>query len=189
MKRLAIITVGKTHSGKTTFAKALEKRLPNSIVVDQDNHAEILQTYYPSLVPKQGPNTIKYSLTQTIIDYAVNETSCHVILCNSNLNSKERVNLLAYYQTNGFITILVNFDIPEEVLDKRVRESMRSTAVLRTVSTFEEVLIQQRKGSSEDELSVPSKTEADQLFVIKDAHESESVILKIIEITQTNNFD
>ncbi len=29
MKRLAIMTVGKTHSGKTTFAKALEKELSN----------------------------------------------------------------------------------------------------------------------------------------------------------------
>lgn len=187
MKRLAIITVGKTHSGKTTFAKALEKRLPNSIVVDQDNHAEILQTYYPALVPKQGPNIIKYSLTQTIIDYAVNETSCHLILCNSNRNSKERLKLLAYYQSRGFITILVKFDIPEEVLEKRVRESMKSTTVLRTLSTFEEVLIQQQKESDEDELSVPSKTEADRLFVIKDAQESEPVILKIIEIAQNQN--
>lgn len=29
MKRLVIMTVGKTHSGKTTFAKALEKELLN----------------------------------------------------------------------------------------------------------------------------------------------------------------
>ena len=28
MKRFVIITVGKTHSGKTTFAKALEKSYP-----------------------------------------------------------------------------------------------------------------------------------------------------------------
>jgi hypothetical protein len=39
MKRLVIITVGKTHSGKTTFAKALEQQLHNSLVIDQDNHA------------------------------------------------------------------------------------------------------------------------------------------------------
>ena len=45
MTRLVILTVGKTHSGKTTFAKALEKELPNSVVIDQGNHAEFLQTY------------------------------------------------------------------------------------------------------------------------------------------------
>lgn len=43
MKRLVIITVGKTHSGKTTFARMLEKRLTNSIVMDQDNHAAFYQ--------------------------------------------------------------------------------------------------------------------------------------------------
>lgn len=37
------MTVGKTHSGKTTFAKALEQQLPCSLVIDQDNHAEIHQ--------------------------------------------------------------------------------------------------------------------------------------------------
>ncbi|WP_242314898.1 AAA family ATPase [Bacillus cereus group sp. BfR-BA-01355] len=42
MKRLVIITVGKTHSGKTTFAKELETELPNSFIMDQDNQAESL---------------------------------------------------------------------------------------------------------------------------------------------------
>jgi uridine kinase len=60
MKRLLILTVGKTHSGKSTFAYALEKELSNSVVVDQDNHAEFLHTYYQQLVPNQGPNKIKY---------------------------------------------------------------------------------------------------------------------------------
>ena len=46
MNRLVIMTVGKTHNGKTTFAKALEKEMPNSVVIDQDNHAEFLHTYY-----------------------------------------------------------------------------------------------------------------------------------------------
>lgn len=46
MKRFVIITVGKTHSGKTTFAKALEKELPHSFVMDQDNQAEFINTHY-----------------------------------------------------------------------------------------------------------------------------------------------
>ena len=52
MQRLIIMTVGLTHSGKTTFAKTLEKELPNSVVIDQDNHAEFLHTYYQPLLPK-----------------------------------------------------------------------------------------------------------------------------------------
>ena len=69
------MTVGKTHSGKTTFAKALEQQLHNSLVIDQDNHAEFINIYYKTLQPKEGPNTIKYAITQTIVDYAVNQTN------------------------------------------------------------------------------------------------------------------
>ena len=34
MKRLVIMTIGKTHSGKTTFGKQLEMQ-PNSIVIEK----------------------------------------------------------------------------------------------------------------------------------------------------------
>ena len=54
MKRFVIITVGKTHSGKTTFAKALEKELKNSVMIDQDNHALFINTYYKNLIPSRG---------------------------------------------------------------------------------------------------------------------------------------
>lgn len=186
MKRLVIMTVGKTHSGKTTFAKALEKKMPNSIVVDQDNHAEILQTYYPALIPKQGANTIKYALTQTIVDYAVNETNCHVILCNSNRNRKGRLNLLEYYREKEFVSILVDFDIPDHILKERIRKSRRSTTILRTVSSFEEVLAQQQNENHINNMVTPSKSEADHLFSIKNADEIESVISKIIELSQNH---
>jgi deoxyadenosine/deoxycytidine kinase len=52
MKRIAVITVGMTHSGKSTFARNLEKELDNSFVLDQDNHAEFINTYYQKLQPK-----------------------------------------------------------------------------------------------------------------------------------------
>ncbi|WP_254178057.1 MULTISPECIES: ATP-binding protein [unclassified Planococcus (in: firmicutes)] len=91
MNRVAVMTVGKTHSGKTTFAKALERQLVNAIVVDQDNHAEILQSYYPALVPKDGANAIKYALTQTIVDHAVDQTDCHLILCATPIETAKAV--------------------------------------------------------------------------------------------------
>lgn len=43
MNRLMIMTVGKTHSGKTTFAKEVESVLQQAVVVDQDNHADELR--------------------------------------------------------------------------------------------------------------------------------------------------
>ena len=187
MNRLVIMTVGKTHSGKTTFARALEKELPNSVVIDQDNHAEFLRSYYQTLLPKQGQNTIKYALTKTIVNYAVNETDCHLILCNSNRNRNARLNLLEQYQENGFTTILVDFDIPEQVLKERVTKSQRSTTILRTASTFEDVLTRQQNETENGDVISPKEGEADHLFVIKNADEVHSVIQKIINYSSTNS--
>jgi len=185
VRRLVIMTVGKTHSGKTTFAKALEKELPNSVVIDQDNHAEFLHTYYQTLVPKQGHNTIKYALTQTIVDYAVNGTNCHLILCNSNRNRKGRLKLLEYFHKKGFTSIIVNFEIPEHVLNERVSNSQRSTSILRTVSNFEDVLTRQQDETDEGDVIAPVDGEANHLFVIKNADDIQSVVRKIVNSGQS----
>ncbi|MFJ8065117.1 ATP-binding protein [Psychrobacillus sp. NPDC096426] len=182
MNRLIIMTVGLTHSGKTTFAKALEKELPNSVVIDQDIHAEFLHTYYESLLPKEGSNIIKYALTQTIVNYAVNDTSCHLILCNANRNLKARLKLLDHFRNNGFTSILVYFDLPESVLNERIVKSQRSTAILRTASTFEEVLSRQQEETNNSDVIEPREGEAEHLFVIKRPDEIQSIIQKIVQI-------
>ncbi|NOU94392.1 AAA family ATPase [Paenibacillus sp. LMG 31456] len=184
MKRLVIITVGKTHSGKTTFAKALEQQLHNSLVIDQDNHADFINTYYKTLLPRQGPNTIKYAITQTIVDYAINQTQFHLILCNSNRSRKGRLELLSHFENKSFISILVNFDIPDCVLQARVTNSQRNTNVFRSASTFEEVLIRQQADSHKIEVLAPTDGEADHLFVIKSADDVQSVIELIVNIAQ-----
>jgi len=180
MNRLVILTVGKTHSGKTTFAKALEKEMPNSVVIDQDNHAEFLHTYYQALLPKQGPNTIKYALTQTIVTYTVEETNCHLILCNSNRNRRGRLKLLDYYHKQGFTSILVNFEIPEYVLKERIAKSQRRTTILRTASTFDEVLNRQQNETNQGDILAPMEGEANHLFVIKYEDDMQSVIRQIV---------
>jgi predicted kinase len=179
MNRLIIMTVGKTHSGKTTFAKALEKELHNSVVIDQDNHAEFLHSYYQTLLPKQGPNVIKYAITKTIVDYAVNETNCHIIRCNSHRSQKSRLDQLAYYHEKGFTSILVNFEIPTHVLEERIAKSNRSKNVLRVASTFEEVLTRQENETNKGDILAPIEGEADHLFLIKKPDDIQSVIKRI----------
>lgn len=184
MNRFVIITVGKTHSGKTTFAKALEQQLHNSIVIDQDNHAEFINTYYKSLLPKQGPNAIKYAITQTIVDYAVNQTDFHLIICNSNRSRKARLDLIKHFQLKGFSTIIVYFDIPDHILQARVTNSPRSTTIFRIASTFEEVLARQQAESHKSDLSAPKEGEADYLFNIRNNDEAPSVARRIVDIAK-----
>lgn len=180
MNRLVVITVGKTHSGKTTFANALEKEMLNTVVIDQDNHAEFLHKHYEKLLPKHGHNTIKYALTKTIVDFAINYTDCNIILSNSNRSREGRSKLLEPFHDREFTSVIVNFDISEQVLQERVTTSQRNTSILRTVSSFEDVLIRQRN----EEVLSPTEEEADHLFVIRNTSEVPSVIREITEIAK-----
>ena len=180
MKRLAVMTVGRTHSGKTTFARALERQLNHSVVVDQDNHAEFINTHYKALLPKQGANTIKYAITQTVVDYVMSQTNFHLILCNANRSRKGRLDLLSKFHSRDFTSALVHFSIPDEILKARVTESNRSTIVFRTASSFAEVLARQQ-AETEDDMVVPTEGEADYYFNIKSSDEVQAVIEKIIK--------
>lgn len=190
MKRLVIITVGKTHSGKTTFARSLEKELNNSFVMDQDNHAEFININYEKLQPTEGPNTLKYGLSKFIVDYAKEHTDLHLIICNSNRSRNGRLYLLEeLFNKDEFVRILVHFDIPDDVLQRRVTQSERSTNIFRgAYSNFEEVLVRQQAESLKEDVTDPVAGEADHLFVIKDNEEIDSVIKDIVHIANCLSF-
>ena len=181
-----IMTVGKTHSGKTTFARLLEQSLEDSIVMDQDNQAEFINTYYQKLQPNEGPNIFKNSLSRFIVEYAIENTKLHLIICNSNRNRKSRLKLFKeLFTKEQFIRILVNFDIPDEDLRIRIKQSHRSTNIFRgPYSNFEEVLIRQQAESFNVDVVEPTIDEAVYLFVIKNNKDVDSVIQKIIYIAQ-----
>jgi hypothetical protein len=107
--------------------------------MDQDNNAEFLNTYYKNLLPKQGPNILKHSISKVIVDYAKEQTDFHIIASSANRTRKVRKYLLEeIYGKDAFVSILVHFDIPDEVLLERVTKSQRSTNILRgTYSNFE----------------------------------------------------
>lgn len=185
MKRLVIITVGKTHSGKTTFAKALEKELENSFVMDQDNNAEFINTFYKKLQPTEGPNTLKHSISKLLIEYAKEQTDLHFIISNSNRNRKDRSYLLDdLFNKKEFIRIIVHFDIPDDVLYDRVSKSQRSTNIFRgSYTNFKELLIHQLTESIKEE--EPIESEADYLYVIKNNEHINTVIKSIICISRS----
>ena len=186
MKRLVIITVGKTHSGKTTFARTLEKELSNSFVMDQDNHAEFINNYYKKLQPKRGPNILKHALSKLFVDYAKENTELNLIICNSNRSRNGRYYLRQeLFNKDEFVRILVHLDIPDEILLKRVTESQRSTNIFRgACSNFDEVLLLQQDESQKEEVTDPEEGEADHLFVIKSNVEVDSIIKEIVHIAE-----
>ncbi|OXT18185.1 CRISPR-associated protein Cas2 [Bacillus sp. OG2] len=181
MKRFVIMTVGKTHSGKSTFAGELKKELKGSFVMDQDNHAAFIHTYYEALQPVSGPNTLKHGLSKYIVEYAKENTSLHMIICNSNLSRKDRDYLLnELFPSEDFFRIMVHFQIPDSILEARAAESNRSTNIFRNAATFKEVLERQQAARRED----PAEDEADYLFVIKNNEEAGSVIREIVKLSE-----
>lgn len=181
MDRLVVMTVGKTHSGKTTFAKELESVLQQAIVIDQDNHAEFINEHYKKLRPIEGPNTLKFSVTDAIVNYATEQSNFHIILSNSNLNKSGRAKVLRYFHNKEFKSIIVYFDLPDDLLKDRVIRTQRSKAIFRSASSFLEVLERQ-----ENLLEIqPSKDEANYIFIIKDPNNTAEVIQQIIAITGT----
>ncbi|MEC0109096.1 ATP-binding protein [Paenibacillus taichungensis] len=181
MDRLVVMTVGKTHSGKTTFAQELESVLQQAIVIDQDNHAEFINEHYKKLRPIEGPNTLKFSVTDAIVNYATEQSNFHIILSNSNLNKSGRAKVLRYFHNKEFKSIIVYFDLPDDLLKDRVIRTQRSKAIFRSASSFLEVLERQ-----ENLLEIqPSKDEANYIFIIKDQNNIAEVIQQIIAITGT----
>ncbi|MBT2679371.1 AAA family ATPase [Bacillus sp. ISL-35] len=187
MKRLVVITVGKTHSGKTTFARDLEKELYHSIVMDQDSHAEFINTYYKKLQPKDGPNTLKHAISKLIVQYTIEHTNHHLIICNSNRSRKGRSYLLEeLFPPRSFTRILVHFDIPDNILEERIALSRRSKDIFRgNYSSFMDVLDNQREDSLKEDVIDPTKDEADFLYVIKDSKDTQTVIQKILHIAKS----
>lgn len=182
VNRLLLMTVGKTHSGKSTFGQLLASRLGNACVIDQDNHAAFVNAHYRSLLPKQGPNELKYSVSATIIDYAIKRTDVHVILCNAYHSRSGRRKLLEKFQAHGFTTVLVHFDIPDEVLEARVAATTRSTAVLRSASSFAEVLARQGAETGRGDIIPPEAGEADFLFRLESSRDVQLIIERILDL-------
>lgn len=180
MGRLMIMTVGKTHSGKTIFAKELESVLQQAVVIDQDNHAEFVNNYYKKLRPIEGPNTLKFTVTNIIVEYATKQSDFHLILSNANLHGAGRAPVLRYFQEEGFTRIIVHFKLPVEILKERVEKTERSKVIFRNASSFMEVLQRQEKLKADE----PTKEEADYLFIIKNPDETHEVMQKIKAISE-----
>ncbi|WP_084599424.1 hypothetical protein [Pontibacillus chungwhensis] len=81
-------------------------------------------------------------------------------------------------------TIIVYFDLPNQVLEERIERTNRSTNIFRVATTFEEVLERQSVNEQEEELLPPTQSETDHLFVIKGAKDIHTVISDICNIAE-----
>ena len=181
MKRMALLTIGATYSGKSSFARTLEQQLAQVIVLDQDFQAEFLNAHYEKLVPQTGPNTLKFKVSEVLLDYAIEKTPYHLVLCNSNIHLAPRQQLLdRFFPSEQFVRVFVYFDVTQATLRARIEQTSRDTKLFRDPNfTYEELLQSQLP-----QIDPPSSYEADYLWTVNEATNVLQLIEEINEIIQ-----
>jgi len=181
-----VMTVGKTHSGKTTFGKELATKLKKACVLDSDVLAEFLKTTYPSLynVDYNRDNNeftqwyyLKLSLMIEIFKRAL-KTDVTVIstAANSNKGIRKRARILSHKEWRKII--MVYFNRPEKILLDRIANSGRSKLCLTHSKDFKDLLLNRQSKIFE----IPNPKEADIFFEINDDKSWKAVQSKILKL-------
>lgn len=179
MNKKAIITVGYTHSGKTTFAHKLEECFEESFVVDTDKIALFLKKDFSKLLYSKNnsfdldnPN-IKLSLMINILDWWINAWFMP-ILSNWNHIKSFRNFLIDKLRKSWFEVWLVYFNLPIELIKKRIILANKPKDIFFVSKTFEDVLEKQQSYFEK-----PSPIEVDKFFEIKNEEDYFIVINEV----------
>ena len=176
-QKFAVMTVGKTHSGKSTFAKMLHQQLPSFHIIETDPIAIFLKEYAPGLAEIRGEAsgdfskpTLKFKLFETVVDHTL-EYSQNIILANSNMWAVGRKRVVDTLQNSGYTVIMVYLNPHEDVMFGRIKSAGRSTVQLSSSKDYSELLIKQR-----DRMTPPTAEEADHFIEITDQDQIPEII-------------
>ncbi len=180
-----IMFIGKTHSGKTTFAKEIEKEC-NIIILEADPIALFMNEYFPKLRECDDKShtssfkniSLKYKTFLLFVEFAMSLNKT-ILLSNSNMWSNGRKLIFKLAKKFDYKIIGVYFDLPENLLFERVKNSKRDEAVLRVSKDFNDLIINQRT-----RMEIPISKDFDKFFVIKSAEDlkqTKSNLIKIIK--------
>jgi predicted kinase len=180
-----IMFIGKTHSGKTTFAKELEKANKDILVLEADPIALFMRENFPKLRELDDKEhsgvfkdvSLKYRLFLLLIEFSMSFGRT-IILSNSNMFKNGRSLIFKLAKKYNYKVVGVYFDLPEETLFDRVKKSKRTTKILRVSKDFNELIINQRTRMQE-----PNPKSFDKFYIIKtekDLSESKSNLIKVI---------
>ena len=142
--------VGYTHTGKTTFAKKLVKKYPNMIQLDSDEVAVFTKEKYPLLVEssynKNRPDfrSLKMVIFKDVYNFCLN-AGFNIILSNCNLAKNFRSFVSYKARKQGYKLVTIYFNLPEEVILRRLKETRKSDKVFIQSKKWSEVFERQKK--------------------------------------------
>ncbi|MDB5260476.1 MAG: hypothetical protein JWN37_707 [Candidatus Nomurabacteria bacterium] len=178
-----LLTIGKTHTGKSTFAKELSTEVPNVVIIETDPIALFLKASFSTLhaldVDHKGSFSspaLKFLVFRTILDFALNQKT-NIIMSNSNMYENGRRDVLKVIKNHDAKTIGLYFNYEEKIIMDRVKISNRDIDVLSVSKNFEELIINQRA-----RFQSPNKDEFDYFFEVTHPEELLDVKKRIIEI-------
>ncbi len=181
-----IMTVGKTHSGKTTFGKEIAKKLKHVCLLDSDEIAEFLRDKYPDLYDKdfvKGSNELAsgYHLKRMVVLDVYRQalkTKLPIISTSANSTKKIRTEVRRLAKKSGRKVIMVYFNLPETLLVGRIKASQRSQKCLYHSKDFIDLLVNKQKQRFE----APNKKEADYFLEITDEVSGVKAFKEVIKL-------
>lgn len=181
-----IMTVGKTHAGKTTFGKKIANKINNFCLLDSDEIAEFLKDKYPLLYNQDhslNSNELVpgYYLKRAILLEVYKQalkTNLTIISTSANSTKKIRTKIKGMLKKEGRKLIIIYFNVSEEVLMKRIGASNRSRKCLYYSKDFVDLLVNKQGHRFE----APDKREADYFFEIKDDVSSKKVFNEVLNL-------
>lgn len=132
--------VGKTHSGKTTIAKELEKRFAGDyVVLDMDEIDLFTKNSYPALIDFEKNNRefydeqkfipfLKLRIQNTVFRYTISVNK-GVLLSNGNSTPKVRQYQKETAESIGCKLVAVNLHISDEMIRERIQSAQKDTSV------------------------------------------------------------
>jgi predicted kinase len=184
MKKIAIMLVGKTHSGKTTLAESLAEEI-KGVVLQTDPINLFLKKEYPAELDRDKEHngnfqepSLKVQIYNTILKHILKKGNLIPILANSNMFPKMRKQIIAQLQKYNYQVIGVYLNFSEEFLLQRIQKAKKNVAVLNQSSDFKALLKKQRA------IFVPPVTqEFDYFFEVKNEKDLASIKSEIINLT------
>jgi len=149
-KKYVIMCVGYTHSGKTTFARNLEKELKNIVLIDNDDIATFINGKYPLAVfspynmvkrTYKEPN-FKFLIFQETFKFCL-RASLNVIHASGNLGNDSRTFIRNNVKKYNYKLITVYFNLPKELLLERIKNTTKDTKAFRSSKKWSEILPRQ----------------------------------------------
>lgn len=146
-QQFLVMLVGKTHAGKTTFGRRLNRWLPYNILLEGDDINVFLaqrlpELYFQRFIADYGHNhpKVKFKIYFTILKFAL---SCgrNVTLTFNNVRRQWRARILNMARRCGAKTIMVFLDLPDRILIQRIRRTKRPLNYYFEDKNFEDILL------------------------------------------------